>query len=41
MSDRIAVMQHGKIVELNDAEEIYRNPQTEYTKNLIEAIPKL
>jgi peptide/nickel transport system ATP-binding protein len=39
MSDRIAVMQQGKIVELNDAEEIYRNPQTEYTKKLIEAIP--
>ena len=41
MSDRIAVMQHGKIVELNDAEEIYRNPQTAYTKRLIEAIPKI
>jgi peptide/nickel transport system ATP-binding protein len=39
MSDRIAVMQQGKIVELNDAEAIYRNPQTEYTKKLIEAIP--
>jgi peptide/nickel transport system ATP-binding protein len=39
MSDRIAVMQHGKIVELNDAETIYRNPQTTYTKKLIEAIP--
>jgi peptide/nickel transport system ATP-binding protein len=39
MSDRIAVMQHGRIVELNDAEEIYRNPQTDYTRKLIEAIP--
>jgi peptide/nickel transport system ATP-binding protein len=39
MSDRIAVMQNGKIVELNDAETIYKNPQTEYTKRLIEAIP--
>jgi len=39
MSDRIAVMQQGKIVELNDAEAIYRNPQTAYTKKLIEAIP--
>jgi peptide/nickel transport system ATP-binding protein len=39
MSDRIAVMQQGKIVELNDAETIYRNPQTDYTKKLIEAIP--
>ncbi|MCL1851383.1 MAG: ABC transporter ATP-binding protein [Bacteroidetes bacterium] len=39
MSDRIAVMQRGKIVELNDAEEIYNNPQTAYTRKLIEAIP--
>jgi len=39
MSDRIAVMQNGKIVELNDAELIYRNPQTLYTQKLIEAIP--
>jgi len=39
MSDRIAVMQQGKIVELNDAEAIYHNPQTAYTKKLIEAIP--
>jgi len=39
MSDRIAVMQHGKIVELSDSEAIYNNPQTEYTRRLIEAIP--
>jgi peptide/nickel transport system ATP-binding protein len=39
MSDRIAVMQLGQIVELNDADAIYKNPQTEYTKKLIEAIP--
>ena len=41
MSDRIAVMQKGKIVELNDAETIYRNPQTAYTKKLIAAIPMI
>jgi len=39
MSDRIAVMQQGRIVELGDAEEIYKNPQSAYTKKLIEAIP--
>ena len=39
MSDRIAVMQQGKIVELNDAETIYNNPQTAYTRALIEAVP--
>jgi peptide/nickel transport system ATP-binding protein len=41
MSDRIAVMQKGTIVELNKAEDIYRNPQTEYTKRLIDAIPMI
>jgi ABC-type oligopeptide transport system ATPase subunit len=35
----MAVMQNGKIVEMGDADEIYFNPQTEYTKNLIRAIP--
>ena len=40
MSDRMAVMQHGRIVELNDADAICCQPQTEYTKNLIAAIPK-
>lgn len=40
MSDRMAVMEHGRIVELNDADEIYFNPQTDYTKKLIAAIPK-
>jgi peptide/nickel transport system ATP-binding protein len=39
MSDRIAVMKKGKIVELNTAGEIYLNPKTEYTQRLIEAIP--
>jgi len=41
MSDRIAVMQQGQIVELNDAEEIYNNPQSAFTKKLIEAIPRV
>lgn len=40
MSDRMAVMQNGRIVELDDADKIYFNPQTEYTKKLIAAIPK-
>lgn len=39
MSDRMAVMRQGEIVELNDADAIYNNPQTEYTKQLIDAIP--
>lgn len=39
MSDRMAVMQNGKIVEYGDPDEIYLNPKTEYTRNLIQAIP--
>jgi len=41
MSDRIAVMQQGKIVELNDADAVYSHPQSAYTQQLIEAIPAL
>ncbi|MEM9770858.1 MAG: ABC transporter ATP-binding protein [Cyanobacteria bacterium P01_D01_bin.73] len=40
MSDRIAVMNQGRLEELGPAEEIYRNPATDYTKQLIAAIPQ-
>jgi len=40
MSDRIIVMKEGKIKEIGDADDIYQNPSTDYTKKLIEAIPK-
>jgi peptide/nickel transport system ATP-binding protein len=40
MSDRMVVMNKGKIEEIGDADAIYNNPQTEYTKRLISAIPK-
>ena len=40
MSDRMVVMNKGKVEEMGDADEIYNNPQTEYTKKLIGAIPK-
>ncbi|MDX2230125.1 MAG: ABC transporter ATP-binding protein [Leptolyngbyaceae cyanobacterium bins.349] len=39
MSDRIIVMNRGQIEEIDSAETIYRQPQQEYTKNLIAAIP--
>jgi peptide/nickel transport system ATP-binding protein len=41
MSDRIMVMKEGKIVESGDAEEIYYHPKSDYTQNLIAAIPKV
>lgn len=40
MSDRMVVMNKGKIEEMGDADEIYNNPQTDYTKKLISSIPK-
>lgn len=41
MSDQLLVMQHGQQKELGDADEIYANPSTDYTKELIDAIPKI
>ncbi len=40
MSDRMVVMQKGRVEEMGDADEIYNNPQSEYTKKLISSIPK-
>lgn len=41
ISDRMLVMYYGKIVEEASAEQIYGNPQHEYTKTLLAAVPKL
>jgi len=40
ISDEVAVMYNGKVVEMNDAIGIYENPQHDYTKKLLSAIPK-
>ncbi|OHR09650.1 peptide ABC transporter ATP-binding protein [Staphylococcus sp. HMSC078A08] len=40
ISDRIAVMHFGKIVELGSADEIYYHPLHNYTKSLLSAIPQ-
>ena len=40
MSDRLAVMNNGKIVEIGDSDKIYTNPEQEYTQKLIDAVPK-
>ena len=40
MSDRMIVMNQGKIEEMNTADNIYSHPEKEYTQKLISAIPK-
>ena len=40
MADQLVVMNKGKIEEIDDADTIYKNPKTTYTKTLIDAIPK-
>ena len=40
ISDRMMVMQKGRIVEQGAADEVYHHPQNEYTRQLIAAIPK-
>jgi peptide/nickel transport system ATP-binding protein len=40
ISDRIMVMNKGRIEEIGPAEDVYDHPQSAYTKRLIEAIPK-
>jgi len=39
MSDRIAVMNLGKIVEVGSADDVYTRPKEEYTKALLAAVP--
>ena len=41
ISDYVLVMHHGKIVEAAPSEAIYENPQHEYTKTLLAAVPQL
>lgn len=40
MSDQVLVMNKGKIEEMADADTLYADPQKDYTKKLIAAIPK-
>ena len=40
MADNLLVMKDGKINEQGDADVIYKNPKSDYTKRLLEAIPK-
>lgn len=40
ISDDVAVMKAGKIVEMDKAFKVYHHPENDYTKSLLEAIPK-
>ena len=40
MADRMMVMNQGKIEELGYPDDIYNNPQKEYTQRLVNAIPR-
>jgi peptide/nickel transport system ATP-binding protein len=41
VSDRIGIMLEGELVEVNDAQAIYRSPQHDYTRKLWASIPRL
>jgi peptide/nickel transport system ATP-binding protein len=41
VSDRVAVMRQGKVVELADADTLYENPSHPYTRDLLAAVPTL
>jgi peptide/nickel transport system ATP-binding protein len=41
MSDRVMVMKNGKLVETNEADDLFFNPKHEYTKLLLRSISKL
>lgn len=40
MSDRLIVMKNGKIEEMGEADAIYKNPESAYTRLLLDSIPK-
>ena len=41
MCDRVVVMRHGEIVETGGIDDIFYNPQHEYTKMLLDAVPRI
>jgi peptide/nickel transport system ATP-binding protein len=41
LADRVAVMYEGRIVEVGDTRQIFKDPQDPYTRALIESIPTI
>ena len=41
VSDRVAVMRQGRVVEMGDSDAVYENPRSEYTRQLLTAAPVL
>ena len=39
IADHVCVMQHGRIVEASTVDEVFDNPQQDYTRDLLNAIP--
>lgn len=40
IADWVAVMYRGKIVEMGDVEQVFSDPQEEYTRKLLSAVPR-
>ena len=41
ISNSVLVLHHGRLVEAGPADEVLKNPQNEYTKTLLAAVPKI
>ena len=41
MCDKVGVMRHGQLLEVAETEQLFENPQHEYSKHLLELMPKL
>ena len=41
MADKLIVMQYGKVVDAGARDKVMNNPSSEYTKNLLAAVPEM